>query len=297
MKNKKSDNELNQDSSNPLVSDQTKDDLIKLAKQIESGQLGNDESSQKITNELAKAIVELAKAVEDGSIGDKQLAGYLAIIVKRLRKDKEKHNLKQKKKQKSVLDIIVDQILRSIARAKIMKKTNPDKTKEVGYVAKQMINDLDQAIAKLVNDPRLDSDVNSIRLIEDTIAVNQKVAALTNKVCKSVKGMSLRLIQARTVTSGQALDSNLSNLGSLKEARAFESWSNANAIDYREKSGVNTEAESVKLNHQSIINRFKTAEYDASLPSGPNDVPTTEQAKKQKKIENEKWVISQTRKE
>ena len=284
-------NNGNQVSNNFGMTDKVKEELSNLAKQIKSGELNNDEFSQAITNDVAMAIINLAKAVEEGSIDDKQLAGYLAIIVKRLRRDRdEKRKFKQKRKQKTILDVIMDRLMRSVAREAVNRKNNLKQAEKPGYFVQQMINDLDGAIFKLVNDSRLDTDINSIRLIEDTIAVTQKVAALSGKVSSSVKGMSMRLIQARAAVSGQALDSNISNLSSLKEGVAFESWEEAHRVDFNHGGGVDVKSESQKIDNKEMIKKFKVKENSVNMPSGPDNVPITESAKKQKERENSEWL-------
>lgn len=278
------------------MTDQVKEELINLAKQIESGQLNNDEISQAITQEVAVAIISLAKAVEDGDIDDEKLAAYLAIIMRRLGRNRdEKRRIKQKRKQKTIIDLVIENILRSIAKERVNRKKNipREENQKPGYFTEKMINDLDRAIFKLVNDSRLDTDINSIRLIEDTISVVQKVAALAGKVSNSVKGMSLRLIQARTATSGQILDSNVATLSTLKQGRSVESWEEAHRVDFNHGGGLDTKSESQKIDADDLKKAFKFKEESVNIPSGPSDVPMTESTKKRKEQEYNEWANSQ----
>lgn len=277
------------------MTDKVKEDLINLAKQIESGPLNNDEISQAMTQEIALAIISLAKAVEDEDIDDEKLAAYLAIIMKRLGRNRdEKRRIKQKRKQKTIIDLVIENMLRSIAKERVNRKKNiqRDESQKPGFFTQQMINDLDKAIFKLVNDSRLDTDINSIRLIEDTISVVQKVAALAGKVSNSVKGMSLRLIQARTATSGQILDSSVATLSTLKQGRSIESWEEANRVDFN-NIGLDTKSESQKIDADDLKKVFKITEESVSIPSGPGDVPITESTKKRKEQEYNEWANSQ----
>ncbi len=276
----------------PEVNEGVKEDIAKLAKQIENGQYGNDEFTKNMTDEVANSIIELAKLIEDGGIGDKELANYLALILRRLSREKEKKIKKDKVKKKTALEVLMEQLLRTFAQNNANKKNNINKNKnhEPGYMVKQMINDLDRAISKLVSASRFDSDVNTINLIEDTIAVNQKVAALTGNKCKSVRGLSTKLVRAKIATSTQALDSTISNLSTLKSGRAFESWSQANEIDYNHGGGLDLRTEAAKDYQEEMIKKLRFSSENAKIPSGPDDIPITETAKKQKEKENQEWI-------
>jgi hypothetical protein len=276
------------------MTDEVKTEIVKLAKKIESGELGNDPLSQMLTGEVAEALVSLAHELELGQMGNDEMVRILAQILRRLSRGKVKTLQKKKQKQKTVMDIILEQMLRTFAKNNVVRKQGA-RDVQPGNLAKNMINDLDLAIIRLTSDSRLDSDVNDIQLIEDVIAVNQKIADLSGKVCASTKGMSMRLISAMSVTAGVGGMKGLATLNTLREGVALESWSQANKMNYEHASGqVDAISEhSVESIHSKMKNKlmFKSAE---AIQAGPDDVPTTEAAKKLKEKKNLEWELSST---
>ena len=277
------------------LNEEVQEGLIEFAKKIKSGELGSDQLSKVMTKEVAKELVALIQDVELGKISNEDLVKYLAMILKRLSRGKVKTLKKRKKKSKSVLDILMEQMLRTFVKSKVASKQNNQDNKP-GKLAKALIQDLDRAIFKLTNDTRLDSDLNDIQLIEDMIAVNQKVAALTSNVSRSIKGMSMKLINAMTATGSIGGTKGLATLSTLKSEVAMESWNNASSINYDAVSGrvePTSTKEEIDL-EKSMKHKLMARSEEAQLPSGPDDVPTTEAVKKFKEEKNLEWQQSRT---
>ena len=266
---------------------------MKSEVKIEAGEIGSDQLSKMMTEEIAKELVALAQDIESGKIADEDLAKFLAMILRKLSRGKVKSLKKSKKKRRTAFDIIAEQILKTFAKNKVNRKQNVAQARQPGYLANALINDLDNAIIRLASDSRLDSDANDIQLIEDVIAVNQKVATLTSRVSASTKGMSMRLISAMSVTAGVGGMKGLATLSTLKGEAAMESWSQANQIDFEEATGrVDAVSEKeMELAQESIKNKLIQKSANAEL-AGPNDVPTTDAVKELKAKKSLEWQQS-----
>lgn len=274
------------------MTDEVKEELVKLAKKIESGEIGNDPISKMMTGEVAEALVNLAKEVELGSMGNEELAKYLAIILRRLSRGKVKSLKKRKKQDRSAFDIILDRILKTFAKNNVKAKQNKGKT-EPGSLVNSMINDLDSAINELCSASRLDSDLNDINLIEDVIAVNQKIAALSGRAAASVKGMSAMLIKAMSATASVSGMKGLATLSTLKGGVALGSWSQASKVNYDGVAGqVDAVSEQASESLHDKMKNSLTIQSLESIKAGPGDVPTTAEAKALKEKKNLEWEKS-----
>ena len=262
-----------------------KEDLAKLAKEIEAGSIENDELAKFITNEMAEELLILAKEVELGNMTDDELVVFLAKMFRKFGNKRGK-SLRKKKK-----DPIMAQILRSLVKNKMKLNQNKEQT-QPGYAVTNLINDLDATINSLVSAPRLDSDMNDIRLIEDVIAINQKMAALSGRMSSSAKGMSLRLISAMSAMASVGGFKGVGTLSTLQAGVANESWKDANKINYNSVSGhVDDLPENVE-SLQEKMQRKLIEKSSVSKNYGPNDMPITEEVKKFKEKRNLEWEHS-----
>lgn len=282
-------NQNNQPTSN---NSNLKEELAKLAKEIESGKIENEQLAKVVTDEIAQVLLALAKEVEKGQIDNDTLALYIARIFKKFGKTRGKSLRKKKKDPKKIIDILMEQVLRTLiknnmARAAEQGKDTPNS------VTQNLISDLDSTINNLVSASKLDSDINDIKLIEDVIAINQKVAALSGKVSQSTKGMSMKLISAMSAVASVDGFKGVATLNTLKAGVATESWSEANKINYDSKTGdVNDVSEKVDLFKEKMLLRLKSMSESLDQDYGPQDVPTTEDAKKFKEKRNQEWENS-----
>ena len=282
---------MSKDTENNTKNSNLKEDLVNLAKEIEAGAIENDKLSKFITNEMAEELLILAKEVELGNMTDDELVVFLAKIFRKFGNKRGKSLRKKKKDPKKIIDIIMAHILKSLIKNK-MKLNQDKKQNQPGYVVTNLIKDLDIAINSLVSAPRLDSDMNDIRLIEDVIAINQKMAALSGKTSASTKGMSLRLISAMSAMASVSGFKGIGTLSTLQVGVAHESWNDANKINYNSVSGhVDDLPENVESLQEKMQKKFMEKSSTAK-EYGPNDVPITEEAKKFKEKRNLEWEHS-----
>ncbi len=270
-----------------------KGELAEIVKEIGSGTIDNEKLAQLITNEIAQALVDLAKEVEAGKIGNEELALYLARIFRKLGKRRGKTLKKKKKGPQTIFDILMQQILRTFVKMDIARRRQSDQQLQPGYLTKNLIADLDSTINSLVTAPRLDSDMNDIRLIEDVIAINQKLAALSGRTSGLVKGMSTRLISAMSAIAGVGGMKGIATLSTLQAGVAVESWHDATKINYESVSGhVDDLPEDVEYLKEKMQAKLMSKSLSVEKDYGIKDLPITEEAKKLKEKRNLEWENS-----
>ena len=186
----------------------------------------------------------------------------------------------------------MERVLRNLIENKMRLNKNKEQNQPNNTVT-NLINELDNTINSLVSAPRLDSDMNDIRLIEDVIAINQKMAALSGKVSASAKGMSLKLISAMSAMASVGGFKGIGTLSTLQAGVANESWNNSNKINYHSISGyVDDVAEASNSLQERMQKKFIEKSASLNKDYGPKDVPITEEAKKLKEKRNLEWENS-----
>ena len=272
------------------VTTEIKEELVKLGKDIESGELGskNLALNEVMTTDIAKALIAIGKAIEAGTITDEELAILLAKVLKRLSRGRTQSLMKKKKAPRTVFDLVLDRIIKVFAQKQLEQKRNRELT-EPGSLVKNMINDLEAAITKLQNDPRLDSDVNDARLIEDVLAVSQKMAALSGRATGATRGVSGLMMSGMAASASVGGLKGIATLSTLKAGMATESWNEATKINYGQVSGL-VSAESEQS--ESMQERMQRQSAKAQASYGPNDIPTTDAVKEFKQQKNAQWEQS-----
>lgn len=270
------------------ITSEVKEELIKLSRKIEEGTLESNELTEQITDDIAEAFVILAKAVEENLITDKDLAMYLARIIKKLTRGKVKSVNKTKRKPKTFFDLVLDAILKNVVRANLNSKRQEEQKKQNSI--DDLIRDLEAAVSRLRSDPSLDSDVNDLRLMEDVMAVGQKMAALERNGGLSNKKVAASLFSGTAAYASVGGNKGFASLSSLKAEMVGESWSEMTEIDLHQASRVVGD-ETPEKRHQ-LLKEALTVSESHSSPSGPNDIPTTESTKQFKNKKNLEWEQS-----
>lgn len=270
------------------ISSEIKEELIKLSRKIEEGTLEANELTEQITDDIAEAFIILAKAVEEGLITDKDLAMYLAMIIRKLTRGKVKSINKTKRKPKTFFDLVLDAILKNVVRANLSRRSEEERKKQSNV--NDLIQDLESAITRLRNDPSLDSDLNDLRLMEDVIAVGQKMNALERNGGLSNRKVANSLFSGMAAYASIGGNKGLASLSSLKAEMVNESWSEITEVDLNQASRVVGEGNQEKR-HQLLKEALGVAS-EVVKPSGPNDVPTTESTKQFKNKKNLEWEQS-----
>ena len=276
------------------ITTEVKEELVKLGKKVESGELeGNSLALSKLmTDDIAQQLINLAKEVEQGDIGNEEIAMRLAKFLKSLSRGKVKSLKKRSKAPKTVFEMIIDQMLKTFVQNNINQK-NGVKLKQDTLI-KNLISDLDSAIVRLSTDPKLDSDINDVRLIEDFLAVNEKMASLMNRATSATKGLASRMFKATLATSAVGGIKNIATLSNLKTGMVTESWNDANVIDFDQARGAVSPDSHHELEsaHEKMQRLFMLKSAEAHSPSGPSDTPITEAAKELKEKKNLEWEQS-----
>ncbi len=272
------------DKNNYGITSEVKEELIKLSRKIEEGDLESNELTAQITDDIAQAFVILAKAVEEELITDKDLAIYLARIIRKLTLGKIKSIHKTKRKPKTFFDLVLDAIIKNLVRADLNRKIQEEQQKQNSV--DDLIRDLEAAVSRLRTDPSLDSDVNDLRLMEDVMAVGQKMAALERNGNLSNRKVANSLFSGTTAYASVGGNKGFASLSSLKAEMVNESWSEMNEIDLNQASRVVGE-ENPGKRHNSLKEILSSSEVHT--PSGPNDVPTTDSTKQFKNKKNLEW--------
>ncbi len=262
--------------------DEVKSELIKLAKKIEKGELEKNELTEQITDNIAEAIMLLARAVELGAISDDEMLNYLTKIIRKLTKGKYKTLKNRKKKPKTIIGIIANIILKHFAQQNARDQAAKAQKEPM---ANKLAADLEAAVADLIASPSLDSDVNDVRLMENAIAVIEKMSALANF---NTKGLSNLLSKAARAYANVSGNKGITDLSTLKAEMANSSWSEVNEIDYESVGRYVGEANEKTSIKETLASKIS----EAQIPSGPDNVPTTETAKELKARKNKEWEQS-----
>lgn len=256
-------------------------------KQKKEENLLSNKTAEELLENVGEAVLEItqtAELIEKESLDDNELAARLFSILKKL---KGESLLKKKKKleiEKTFFEKLAEKIIKVLIVNNKKQKLNKNNHKEK-KVSRNIINELNAAVTELNTSSRLDSDINDIKLLENALNVEQKLSKTMSKIPPYAMGFTQHLFRAFTSFMSIGGNKNFATLSTLKAGVAMESFSEASKVKFDSVSGY---IDNVSTREESLVKKMQ--KQQKSVEIGPNDIPTTNQAKQMKDKKNAEFL-------